>query len=87
MPSRQYLWQVKQQAKGNCIICGKPRAQYRYRCDVCTAKQRASARERGRDRNKELSMMPSNGPAETTPQPGPQLQMADGPAATRQSLP
>jgi len=46
MPSRQYLWQVKQQAKGNCIICGKPRARYRFRCDVCTAKQKVLARGR-----------------------------------------
>ena len=54
MPSRQYLWQVKQQAKGNCIICGKPRVQYRFRCDVCTGKQRTWARERNKSQNAEL---------------------------------
>jgi hypothetical protein len=58
MPSRQYLWQVKQQAKGNCIICGKPRAQYRFRCDVCTAKQRTLARER---RNQTAVLTPREG--------------------------
>jgi hypothetical protein len=87
MPSRQYLWQVKQQAQGNCIICGKPRAQYRYRCDACTAKQRAAARGRGKDHTQELSILLSNGRTDTTPQPESRLQMADVPAATRQSLP
>ena len=58
MPSRQYLWQVKKQAQGNCIICGKPRDRYRFRCDVCTAKQKALARER-KDRNAEPPQEPA----------------------------
>ena len=84
MPSRQYLWQMKQLSNGNCIICGKPRTQYRYRCDACTAKQRTVARER---RGREAAAKLAQGPVAATPQPESLLQRAVEPAATHRSLP
>jgi predicted amidophosphoribosyltransferase len=80
MPSRQYLWQLKQQSQGNCIICGKPRTNYRYRCDACTAKQRIAARERSSSLARPKELTPTTLPPES------QSQTAVAPAATRQSL-
>jgi hypothetical protein len=84
MPSRQYLWQMKQLSNGNCIICGKPRNDYRYRCDVCTAKQRVVARER---RSREAAAKLAATLALTKPEPESLLQTATEPAATHRSLP
>src|ERR1700690_667080 len=74
MPSRQYLWQMKQHAKGNCIICGKPRVHYQYRCDACTAKQRDGARERNKNRSTDSPPALPENLAVATPQPESRLQ-------------
>lgn len=42
MPSRQYEWQLEQDALGNCRNCGKPRKHYAMFCDACTLKRRVA---------------------------------------------
>jgi len=39
--SKQYRWQLKQQAKGNCIVCGKRRKRdgTLRRCRPCADKK------------------------------------------------
>jgi len=36
--SRQRFWQIKAQAEGKCVVCGKPRKRYKTYCDDCAVK-------------------------------------------------
>jgi hypothetical protein len=87
MPSRQYLWQMKQQAKGNCIICGKLRVHYRYRCDDCTVKQRTAARRREKNRAENAASNPGEQPALAMPRLGQASPVATELSAMHRSLP
>ena len=44
--SRQYVWQQRQAAKGNCRRCGQKREQYPYFCDDCQELERNEEWER-----------------------------------------
>jgi len=37
--SRQRLWQIAQNKKGNCQLCGAKRENYAVYCDECRFKQ------------------------------------------------
>ena len=45
MPSKQYRWQLKQLAAGNCKICGKPREHYKQLCDIHQLARRIAVRK------------------------------------------
>jgi hypothetical protein len=42
--TKQRRWQLKKQAEGNCMTCGKPRNLYAERCDTCHAVERLRTR-------------------------------------------
>ena len=47
MVSRQYEWQKKQRALGNCTICGKPRdGKSQLACKKCLTRYRLAKRKK-----------------------------------------